>query len=183
MLKNGTYYDSKEKSDENNFEKFINEIKEKREGLMKTQKVLMSKMKEVINKKEVIKSIEIKYQEKCRKEGIQFMTFQAFKEVEIRKRKQAKKSEKYRKASLKKMGSSIKQYPNSASKQPNHQITTSVHGTDSKKMKDLLNRKNVAETALKTAKKKHILELNDLYGKRDFLLDENQDLEEKLIMK
>lgn len=50
-------------------------------------------------------------------------------------------------------------------------------------MKDLLNRKNVAETALKTAKKKHILELNDLYGKRDFLLDENQDLEEKLIMK
>lgn len=37
--------------------------------------------------------------------------------------------------------------------------------TDSKKMKELLAKKNVAETALKTAKKKHQLEVNDLMGK------------------
>lgn len=55
--------------------------------------------------------------------------------------------------------------------------------SDSKKMKELIGKKNVAETALKTAKKKHQLEVNDLMGKLEFLRDENADLEEKLNIK
>lgn len=44
-------------------------------------------------------------------------------------------------------------------------------------MKDLLQKKNVAEAALKNAKKRHALEINDLQGKLEFLRDEYQDLE------
>lgn len=46
-----------------------------------------------------------------------------------------------------------------------------------------MSKKIVAETALKTAKKKHMIEMNDLMGKLEFLRDENNDLEEKLILK
>ena len=44
-------------------------------------------------------------------------------------------------------------------------------------------KKNVTETALKTAKKKHLIEVNDLMGKLQFLRDENNDLDEKLYVK
>ena len=49
--------------------------------------------------------------------------------------------------------------------------------SDSKKMKELISKKNVAETALKTAKKKHQQEINELMGKLEFLKDQNADLE------
>ena len=44
-------------------------------------------------------------------------------------------------------------------------------------MKELISKKNVAETALKTAKKKHQQEINELMGKLEFLKDQNADLE------
>ena len=59
-------------------------------------------------------------------------------------------------------------------------LNAHANSNDSKKMKDLLQKKNVAETALKNAKKRHNLEINDLMGKLEFLRDEYQDLEEKL---
>ena len=43
--------------------------------------------------------------------------------------------------------------------------TMPTNHSDSKKMRDLLQKKNVAEAALKNAKKRHLLEINDLNGK------------------
>lgn len=56
-------------------------------------------------------------------------------------------------------------------------------GNETKRMKDLLAKKNVAETALKAARRRHALEVNDLTGKLEFLRDEYQELEEKLLQK
>ena len=55
--------------------------------------------------------------------------------------------------------------------------------TETKKIKELISKKNVAETALKAAKRKHHIELGDLMGKLEFLRDENTDLDDRLLQK
>jgi hypothetical protein len=47
-------------------------------------------------------------------------------------------------------------------------------------MKDLQNKKLIAETALKNSKKKHLSEIYDLNNKLEFLRDEDALLSQKL---
>ena len=111
----------------------------------------------------------------------------------MKKKKETKKIDKLKKiVSSKKLSSfpqfsTMKQIPEKQHRggdyrnPENYVIPTNQN--DSKKMRDLLQKKNVAEAALKNAKKRHSLEINDLNGKQEFLKDECQELDEKIAVK
>jgi hypothetical protein len=64
-----------------------------------------------------------------------------------------------------------------------HHLSPEKQANPSKNMKDLITRKNITIAALKNSRKKHAVEMNELFAKIEFLKDEdillNQKIQEK----
>ena len=78
----------------------------------------------------------------------------------MKKKREQRKIEKIKKP-IKRQISCIKEIISSKA-QENIIVTA---GNETKKMRDLLAKKNVAEMALKAARRRHAMEVNDLTGK------------------
>lgn len=61
-----------------------------------------------------------------------------------------------------------------------HHLSPEKQANPSKNMKDLITRKNITQAALKNSRKKHAVEMNELFAKIEFLKDEDILLDQKI---
>lgn len=61
-----------------------------------------------------------------------------------------------------------------------HHLSPEKQANPSKNMKDLITRKNITLAALKNSRKKHAVEMNELFAKIEFLKDEDILLTQKI---
>ena len=74
MLKNGTYFDARKPNDQN--PKLTSDLLIKRETLAKVHAIYLEKRREAQKKREVLRAVEHNFRAKCKKEGIEGLTFE-----------------------------------------------------------------------------------------------------------